>query len=133
MRIRSNTKPLQGFSFASLTDIVLMLLIFFLLSSSFIIQDGFKMQLPRSQTADTHEQRSITISIDKTGQIFLNGEGISSEQLGANLRSLIVANPESAVVLRSHSELPVQKLVTVMDLAKAAGAVRFLIATQNDF
>ena len=61
MKIRAENKVLDTFSFSSLTDIVLLLLIFFLLSSTFIIQPGIKVKLPVSDTAESTNEKSITI------------------------------------------------------------------------
>lgn len=133
MNIRHESKILLGFNFASLTDIVFMLLIFFMLSSSFIIQDGFKMKLPKSRVADTHNQKSITITILKDSGTILNGKRIKRNTLGAEIRKIVLASPESVVVIRAYREIALQSMVDVMDIAKAAGVVKFLIATENDF
>jgi biopolymer transport protein ExbD len=132
MKIKRDEEFILGFNFASLTDIVLMLLIFFMLSSSFIIQDGFKLKLPKSQTAETHNRRSITVTIDNAGRYFLNSRKTEKENLGPELRRILLRSPESVVVIRASRNLAVQKVVDVMDLAKAAGAGKFLIATEND-
>ena len=133
MKIKQNSKLLLGFNFASLTDIVLMLLIFFLLSSSFIIQDGFKMKLPKSRVAETHNQKSITITILKDNGTILNGKKTERNSLGAEIRKIILTSPESVVVIRAYRDLALQSMVDVMDIAKAAGAAKFLIATENDY
>ena len=132
MKIKRESDYLIGFNFASLTDIVLMLLIFFMLSSSYIIQDGFKMKLPESRVAETHNQKSISISITEKQIIFLNGKKISKQNLGAELRRDILNSPESVVVIRAAKNLSLQAVVDVLDLAKSAGAQKFLIATRND-
>ena len=133
MNIRQESKILLGFNFASLTDIVFMLLIFFMLSSSFIIQDGFKMKLPKSRVADTHNQKSITITILKDSGTILNGKRIKRSVLGAEIRKIVLTSPESVVVIRAYREIALQSMVDIMDIAKAAGVVKFLIATENDF
>ena len=132
MKIKRDEEFILGFNFASLTDIVLMLLIFFMLSSSFIIQDGFKLKLPKSQVAETHNRRSITVTVDQDSRYYLSGRKIKKEALGAELRRILMKNPESVVVIRASRDLPVQIVVEVMDVAKAAGAGKFLIATEND-
>ena len=76
MKIRAENKVLDTFSFSSLTDIVLLLLIFFLLSSSFIIQPGIKVKLPVSDTAESTNEKSITITLTKKGLIYKSGSSI---------------------------------------------------------
>ncbi|HEX9615629.1 MAG TPA: biopolymer transporter ExbD, partial [Bacteroidota bacterium] len=89
MKFSTQHKPLSVFSYSSLTDIVFLLLIFFLLSSSFVIQTGIKVQLPKSATAEQETQRQIVITVTEQGSIFLNDNQVSVETLGAKLAPLI--------------------------------------------
>ena len=82
--------------------------------------------------AETHNQKSISISITEKQIIFLNGIKISKQNLGAELRRDILNSPESVVVIRAAKNLSLQAVVDVLDLAKSAGAQKFLIATRND-
>ncbi|MFZ0389585.1 MAG: biopolymer transporter ExbD [Calditrichia bacterium] len=130
MKFETENKLLNTFSFSSLTDIVLLLLIFFLLSSSFIIQPGIKVVLPETETAAVHSEKSIYITITRSGSVYLNDSQISLGKLGAELRRFLVSGEKQVVVIRSDREVKLDMAVQVMDIAKAAGAERFLIATQ---
>lgn len=130
MRLKTENKLLTIFSFSSLTDIVLLLLIFFLLSSSFVIQPGIKVQLPKSVTKETEERREIVITLTERGIVFLNNEQVTVEVLGTRLATLLRDAKEKAVVINADRAVSLQSAVQVMDIAKAVGATRFLIATQ---
>jgi len=130
MKFESERQYLSTFSFSSLTDIVLLLLIFFLLSSSFIIQPGIKVNLPTTTTAEVHSEKSIYITITRYGSIYLNDQETSLGRLGAQLRRLLISGEKQVVVLRADRQVPLELAVRVMDVCKAAGAKRFLIATQ---
>ncbi len=130
MKFESGQKYLSSFSFSSLTDIVLLLLIFFLLSSSFIIQPGIKVKLPRTQTAAAHSEKSIYITITRSGTIYLNDQQVSLGKLGGELRRFIVSGEKQVVVIRADKEISLDLAVQVMDICKMAGAEKFLIATQ---
>ncbi len=130
MKFETENKFLNTFSFSSLTDIVLLLLIFFLLSSSFIIQPGIKIQLPRTQTAAVHSEKSIYVTVTRAGSIYLNDNQISLGKLGAELRRFLVSGEKQVVVIRADKEVKLDLAVQVMDICKAAGAERFLIATR---
>ncbi len=130
MKFETQQKYLATFSFSSLTDIVLLLLIFFLLSSSFIIQPGIKVSLPRTQSAEVHSEKSIYITISRYGGIYLNDRESSLGRLGAELRRLLVSGEKQVIVIRADREVPLELAVNVMDIAKAAGGERFLIATR---
>ena len=131
MKIETNRKYLTTFSFSSLTDIVLLLLVFFLLSSSFIIQPGIKVILPRTYTADSHSEKSLYVTITRQGTIYLNDEIIPLGQLGAEVRRFLISGEKQVVVLMADKEINLETAVMVMDICKAAGAEKFLIATQQ--
>ncbi len=130
MSLQTNRKRLVMFSAISLTDIVLLLLIFFLLSSSFIIQPGIKVKLPKAATGVPEKSKQITITLTAREEIYLNQERILKADLGSKLRQLLADNREQVVVIRADKNLPLQKAVEVIDLAKMAGAERFMIATE---
>ncbi len=132
MKFEMERKHLAEFSFSSLTDIVLLLLIFFLLSSSFIIQPGIKVALPKTEAADVHSEKSIYITLTKYGTIYLNDEEVAMSRLGAELRRILISGKKQVVVLRADKEVPLELAVKVMDICKAAGAEKFLIATQPE-
>jgi len=130
MRFSAHHKPLSVFSHSSLTDIVFLLLIFFLLSSSFVIQTGIKVQLPKSATAEQETQRQIIITVTEQGAIFLNEEQVNIETLGARLAPLIRQDQDKMVIIKADQAVSLQSAVQVMDIAKGVGALRLLIATQ---
>ncbi len=130
MKFETQQKYLSTFSFSSLTDIVLLLLIFFLLSSSFIIQPGIKVVLPKTRAADTHSEKSITITLTRSGLIYLNDAQTDIGRLGAELRRLIVSGEKQVVVILADKDVSLEAAVRIMDISKAAGAQKFLIGTE---
>ncbi|NOQ98207.1 MAG: biopolymer transporter ExbD [Calditrichae bacterium] len=130
MKFESESKFLSTFSVSSLTDIVFLLLIFFLLSSSFIIQPGIKVQLPRIEKAAVHSEKSIYITVTRAGSIYLNDNQVSLGKLGGELRRFIVSGEKQVIVLRADKEIKLNLAVQVMDVCKSAGAEKFLIGTQ---
>jgi biopolymer transport protein ExbD len=131
MKIRAENKVLDTFSFSSLTDIVLLLLIFFLLSSSFIIQPGIKVKLPVSDTAESTNEKSITITLTKKGLIYLNQGQVSITELPARWNQLMVINPEQAIIIRADKGVTIEQTVAILDIGKKVGATNFNIATEK--
>lgn len=129
MRLNQDNKLLTNFSVSSLTDIVMLLLIFFLLSSSFVTQPGIKVQLPKAETGETPNDRNIAITLTEKGQLFLNSEQVSLESIGQKLGMMVKADKERVVVIRADKNVTLQRTVQVIDIAKAVGATRFMIAT----
>lgn len=129
MRLHQDTKLLTNFSVSSLTDIVMLLLIFFLLSSSFVTQPGIKVQLPKAEARETPDEQSISITVTEKGQLFLNSEKVTLENLPQKLSSALRKNKDRVVVIRAEKNTTLQSTVQVLDAAKSAGASRFMIAT----
>ena len=131
MRFRENTRPfLTAFSYASLTDVVLQLLIFFLLSSVFVIQSGVKVQLPKAVTGEKGTKAQIVVSVNAEGMFFLNTNGVSREQLLEGVRGLLREQSDQVVVIQADKSVSLQLAVEAMDVVKSAGGTKFLIATE---
>jgi len=131
MKIRAQNKVLDTFSFSSLTDIVMLLLIFFLLSSTFIIQPGIKVKLPLSDTAESTDEKSITITLTKKGLIYLNQNQVSITDLPAKWNQLMATNPEQAIIIRADKGVTIEQTVAILDIGKKVGATNFNIATEK--
>jgi len=131
MNFQSNRKLLDTFSFPSLTDIVMLLLIFFLLSSSFIVQPGIKVRLPKSDSMDVHQEKSISITITKENMYFLNEQQVTLTELPAKLQQLISFDEDQIVIIKPDKDVTMEKFVEVMDIAKIVGVEKFEIATER--
>jgi len=130
MNLKVENKLLTTFSFSSLTDIVLLLLIFFLLSSTFIVQPGIKVRLPRSETTEVTSEKNITISITRDGSYYLNEERVTLSSLPALLQQKFAFGTEQVVVIKADRDVTLQSAVDVMDISKSVGFERFSIATE---
>jgi biopolymer transport protein ExbD len=129
MTFKSETKLLDIFNFSSLTDIVLQLLIFFLLSSSFVMQTGIKVQLPKAEVGEPQSTKNIMVTLTESGNLYLNGEQVVISTLGAKLAPLLGKEQEQVVIIRADRTVSLQRTVEVIDVAKAVGAAKFMIAT----
>lgn len=130
MKFSSDNKLLAQFNQTSLTDVILQLLIFFLLSSSFVITPGIKIQVPKAITGETGSEQSLVITMTERGQVFLNANRITIQELGPRLSTLLRTGKDRIVIVRADRNTTLQSTVEVIDIAKAAGASRFLIATE---
>ncbi|MEW6062682.1 MAG: biopolymer transporter ExbD [Bacteroidota bacterium] len=121
-----------NFNYASLTDIVLQLLIFFLLSSSFVSSPGIKVALPKAQTSDIQADRQTVITITQGGKLYLNTDEVTTSTLAQRLIPLLDRDREQVVIIRADQEVSLQKAVEVIDIAKGVGAQKFMIATEPE-
>ncbi len=129
MKIKMHREPMTSFNTISLTDIIFLLLVFFLLSSTFVLQPGIKVQLPTTTHTDISSEKSIVISLTKEGTIYLNDELINRVELGARLRQMVLNVGNPIIALRSDKASTIENLIEVMDIAKSAGGDRFMLVT----
>ena len=132
MKFEPQNPPLSTFSLASLTDIVMLLLIFFLLSSTYIIQPGIKVEMPSSETSQVVDEKGIIVTISRDGTIWVGDERTGLDGLASTLRRQIVHGASQTVVIKSDKSVTLEMAVGVIDRIKAAGGERFLIATMRD-
>ena len=116
---------------APLIDIVFLLLVFFMLTSTFLVPEAIELELPESSSASVTQTMPITVSLDQTGQLALNGERIELQQLRMALEPLLKQNTGSAITLKSDAQTQVRQLLEVMDEIRAAGGSDVALATQQ--
>lgn len=130
MKFQTTRAKIITFSTISLTDIVLLLLIFFLLSSSFFVQPGIKVNLPAAITGQIESKDRVYLTITKKEIIYLNNQHVLKSELGGQLKKLLQYQPEKLVVIQADKDLTLEKTIEIVDIAKLAGAEKFMIATQ---
>jgi len=117
---------------APLVDVVLLLIIFFMLTSHFIEETGIDLMLPTSKTAVSKEASPIVVSIVKEGNVFLNERPISIEKLSFQLMPLLGEREKKEVMVKVDKECRVQILVSVMDEIRKAGAKAIVLSAEKD-
>ncbi|HHH47290.1 MAG TPA: biopolymer transporter ExbD [Gammaproteobacteria bacterium] len=114
---------------APLIDIVFLLLVFFMLTSTFMVPEAIELELPASSSATVTDSTPLTVSLDQAGQLALNGERIELTQLREAIATLLDADADAAITLRSDARTEVQRLLAVMDEIRAAGGSDVALAT----
>lgn len=119
-----------GLNLTPLIDIVFLLLVFFLLTTQFIEEDGIGVKLPSSNSVTTRDREEVAIAITQKGDLFVQGQRLPLANLAAKLEEVLGA--DTTVVVRGDREVALQMLVSVMEKAKAAGAARLVVATLQE-
>jgi biopolymer transport protein ExbD len=116
-----------------LLDLAFVLLIIFMITTP-LMENSVDLVLPTSEAAKNPVNQSTvqTIAIDQNDRIELNGQPTSIEALEAQLAALKADDPEVGVVVRAHKELPVQKLMNVMDAIQRAQIKRVGVVTNPE-
>ena len=116
MNLRGRNKVSPEFSMSSMTDIVFLLLVFFLLTSPAITPEALDLVLPKAKGKTTSVQ-NVSVSINKNRQFFINSERVSEGSLERSLRKQLKGQESPTVILRAEEGVPIEKAVKVMDIA----------------
>lgn len=132
MKFETSIKPLTVFSHSSLTDIVMLLLIFFLLTSQFVIQSGVKIKLPGSKTNEQVAPSKLVVTINDEGLVFLGTETVGIESLSGRLGLIKSSTSENNLIIRADKTVQIDIIIKVIDAAKGAGIEKFTIETEKE-
>ena len=116
-----------------LIDIVFLLLIYFLLTTNFLVDEGIKIKLPQAKASAPQTEKEITVYVDRQGRAFLGKQEIPLDQLFTRLKEMIGDQKDKLVVVKADRAVMLNRVVKVMDIAKAAGAGRLCLATEKEF
>ncbi len=116
MNLRGRNKISPEFSMSSMTDVVFLLLIFFMLTSPAITPEALDLILPKAKGKTTSKQ-TLSVSITKDLQIYINSERVSNSALESTLKSKLAGEDNPTIILRAEEGVPIEKAVKVMDIA----------------
>jgi biopolymer transport protein ExbD len=111
-------------------DVVFIMLIFFIVTASFVKESGVEVNRPDAATAIRQERGNILVAITSTGQIWIDRRQVDPRAVRANIERLHAENPQGAVIIQADRESKNGLLVEVMDAAKLAGVDNVSIAAE---
>ncbi len=129
MDFREKKRSVRILNVTSLVDVLFILIIFFLLSTTFIEQPNIKLELPKA----THAEKSaveptVLVSVGAGGEIFINKDRVARGELEGKLKAALATVPDKVLVMRADKKVPYGVVVLVMDAAKGVG-FRKIVAT----
>tara|TARA_B100000427_G_C15488336_1_gene586376 strand:- start:302 stop:697 length:396 start_codon:yes stop_codon:yes gene_type:complete len=131
MTLKSQNKINPNFSMSSMTDIVFLLLIFFMLTSTLVTTNALKIALP-SSSAEQIKTQTVSISITEDLRYFINNDPVEASFLESKIREEYNAIDNPVLVLRAAKTIPLEYAVEVMDVAYRNN-YKIVLATQpND-
>ena len=116
MNIRGRNKVTPEFNMSSMTDIVFLLLIFFMLASTLVTTNAIDILLPKA-SGKTENKKSVAVSIKKDLTYFIDQKQVKTNQLEANLIKILQQEKIPTIVLHAEKSVPVENVVKVMDIA----------------
>lgn len=131
MRFKSRYAVHKGeLDIAPLIDVIFLLLIFFMLTSSFIFQPGIRVDLPKAITSEVIERKNLILTITRDNKIYVNERALSEEELLSRLR--IAAKESNPILIKSDRRSQFGEIVRVWDMCRREGVKTINIATTQE-
>ena len=122
---RTRRKP--NINITPLIDVMFLLLIFFMVSSTFRDEFAVDVMLPEAATAERVEADEHIISVDESGKLFFGGEPVSEAALADAIAGIVEADPEASLVLMADEAADFGAVMTAIDVARGAGGSRLIL------
>lgn len=135
MRTRHSRRQSGGIAEINMTpliDMVFILLIFFIVTTSFVKETGVEVNRPAADTAVEQERANILIAIRANDEIWIDNRQIDRRAIRANVERLHAENPEGSVIIMADKDARTGLLIEVMDQARLAGVPNVSIAAENE-
>jgi biopolymer transport protein ExbD len=132
MKFKMSNQPESAFQYSSLTDVVFLLMIFFLLTSQFVIQSGVKVKLPGSKINEPSIPSMLVVTLTAGGVVYAGNEEISIDQLPAKLNVMKGTGTEDNLIIRADRTVAVELVIKVIDAARSSGIDKFTLETERE-
>lgn len=116
MNFRGRNKVSPDFSMSSMTDIVFLLLIFFMLTSTMVTTNAIDLVLPKAK-GKTDSNKNISISINKNLDYYLDQDKILENEIESRVLAILGEDREKTLILRAEEGVPIEKVVYLLDIA----------------
>lgn len=134
MNIRSSRRGRSGRSEVNMTpliDMVFILLIFFIVTTSFVRESGVEVDRPAAETAETKAKASVLLGLTEQGQVFAEGRSLDIRSVRAYMERFLAENPEGSAVIVADKSSMTGALVQVLDQCRLAGVVNISVAARK--
>jgi len=129
---RSSTDQNADIDMTPMLDIVFIMLIFFIVTTSFVKESGIDVNRPSAKTAETKAQGNIIVGIKPNGDVWIDKRQVDIRAVRANVSRLHAENPLGSVIIAADRETKTHALIQVMDQVRLAGIMNASIATQSE-
>ncbi len=129
-RTYNNSSADSEVNLTPMLDVVFIMLIFFVVTTSFVKESGVEVNRPNANTTQQQESASILIAIRPNGEIWIDGRAVDVRAVRANVERLRAEFPESSVVIQGDQNAQIGSLVRVMDQVRMAGITNVAIAAE---
>ena len=131
-RYRQQTEEEPGIDLTPMLDVVFIMLIFFIVTSSFIKESGIEVNRPQADTASSQEKGNILIAVTAAGQVWLDKQVVDVRSVRAHVERMRQEQPEGVVVVQADQDARTGLVVQVMDQARLAGVPDVVLAASTE-
>ena len=133
MKLKSRIAVEPRFEMSSMTDLVFLLLIFFMLITTIIVPNvnALKLVLPSSKEADKTKDIKISIAIDENRKFYVGSAPVAFDQIAGTVAAQVKGQQNAVVILHTHYSVPIEDVVRVMDIAKQM-KLKMVLATHPE-
>ncbi|DAB31012.1 MAG TPA: biopolymer transporter ExbD [Sulfurimonas sp. UBA12504] len=132
MRFRPKKSQESGVDMSPLIDIVFILLIFFMVSSTFVKDMKLDLNRPGASSAQKASSKVIRVYIDNAGETYIDGQSVKTWAIQGKLRDMLRASTEKSVLVVADETIAVEKLIDVVDQCRLSGAQDVAVATEKE-
>jgi biopolymer transport protein ExbD len=130
IKVRERRRKKPAINITSLIDVMFLLLIFFMVSTTFAEHPAIKLELPKAQTGEPNALDRLVLTLDKAGRMFLNGAAIDEAHLRERLKAA-AGKPDASLVLRADKAVPYGFVIHAMDISRQSGVRRITSLTET--
>lgn len=132
MRIRPRKQDVDHVDVSPLIDMVFILLIFFMVTTTFVKDMKLDLNRPSAASASKADSKVVRVYIDKTGQVYIDNQPVQLWAIQSKLRDLLRTATEKSVLVISDDSIPVETLIDVVDECRMSGAKDVAVSTSKE-
>jgi biopolymer transport protein ExbD len=130
MQIRERKRKRPVINISSLIDVMFILLLFFMVSTTFAEHPGIELELPTAGSAEPSKLEPLTLTIDKEGRMFLNDAPIKEMELQEKLKAVAAEKSDTTLILKADKGVPYGYVIRAMDISRQCGIHRIVSLTE---
>ncbi|MBI5727470.1 MAG: biopolymer transporter ExbD [Ignavibacteriales bacterium] len=128
-RYRLDEKEFSEINITPFTDVILVLLIIFMITSPFLISGAFNVKLPKAVSADTQANQDVEVYLTQTNDVIIDGKTIPPDGVVGALKAQFIIRNNSAVIIKADKSVLHGNFIQLLDMVKLSGASKVLVAT----
>ncbi|OGQ95644.1 MAG: hypothetical protein A2521_17250 [Deltaproteobacteria bacterium RIFOXYD12_FULL_57_12] len=114
-----------------LIDMVFLLLIYFLLTSNFVEQEGITVSLPKVTVSGLYSEKAVLVVIDQAGRFYIDDRTVGDQEFANLLRAYISLSPDKSVVVKADKRVAYDRVTQALDIAKTSGALQLHLSVEK--